>query len=30
MENNRMLGTEEAVVVGTEGGPGPTGSCPTA
>lgn len=25
MENNRMLGTEEAVVVGTEGGPGPTG-----
>ena len=25
MEINRMLGTEEAVVVGTEGGPGPTG-----
>jgi transposase len=25
MEINRMSGTEEAVVVGTEGGPGPTG-----
>ena len=25
MEINRMLGTEEAVVVGMEGGPGPTG-----
>ena len=25
MENHRMLGTEEAVVVGMEGGPGPTG-----
>jgi hypothetical protein len=25
MEINRMLGTEEAVVVGKEGGPGPTG-----
>ena len=25
MENHRMLGTEEAVVFGTEGGPGPTG-----
>ena len=24
MENHRMLGTEEAVVLGTEGGPGPT------
>ena len=25
MENHRMLGTEKAVVVGKEGGPGPTG-----
>jgi len=25
MENHRMLGTEGAVVFGTEGGPGPTG-----
>jgi hypothetical protein len=25
MENHRMLGTAEAVVGGTEGGPGPTG-----
>lgn len=25
MENQRMLGIEEAVVFGTEGGPGPTG-----
>jgi hypothetical protein len=25
MENHRMLGTAEAVVFGTEGGPGPTG-----
>jgi transposase len=25
MENHRMLGTEKAVVFGTEGSPGPTG-----
>jgi hypothetical protein len=29
MENHRMLGTPEAVVGGTEGGPGPTGVPPT-
>lgn len=25
IENHRMSGTEEAVVIGTEGGPGPSG-----
>ena len=29
MENQRMLGTQEAVDGGTEGGPGPTGVLPT-
>jgi hypothetical protein len=29
MENQRMLSTQEAVVGGTEGGPGPTGVPPT-
>ena len=29
MENQRMLGTQEAVVAGTEGGSGPTGVPPT-
>ncbi len=29
MENHRMLGTPEAVVGGTDGGPGPTGVPPT-
>ena len=29
MENQRMLGTQEAVVGGTEGGLGPTGVPPT-
>ena len=30
MDNQRMLTAEEAVVGGTEGGPGPTGFSPTA
>jgi len=29
MENQRMLSTQEAMVGGTEGGPGPTGVPPT-
>jgi hypothetical protein len=29
MENQKMLSTQEAVVVGMEGGPGPTGVVPT-